>query len=138
MVVSPSQTRYFRFGGCGLYGGKWTPQGSAAYDTFEMPSDEVLDAWDQDEAAIGILKNFQQEGLKGTRQLGFRDVATLLEALGMEREQFVDVFTEDVSQEAEAIQDTIREWMSFKMSLKRGGMGDMDEDLEELLKYMEE
>ncbi|CAK0867465.1 unnamed protein product, partial [Prorocentrum cordatum] len=75
------------------------------YDTFEMPSAEVLDAWEQDEVATEIFKNFQQEGLEGTTQLGFRDVATLLEVLGVEREQFVEIFTEDVIQEVEYLDE---------------------------------
>eukprot|EP00442_Polarella_glacialis_P048489 CAMPEP_0115127918 /NCGR_PEP_ID=MMETSP0227-20121206/50748_1 /TAXON_ID=89957 /ORGANISM="Polarella glacialis, Strain CCMP 1383" /LENGTH=163 /DNA_ID=CAMNT_0002532221 /DNA_START=1 /DNA_END=489 /DNA_ORIENTATION=+ len=68
-------------------------------DVIEMdgPPAEVLDAWDTDEVAQAILGNFQDENdteIAGKPLLTFRDVAKLLEVLGLEREDFVQMFTE--------------------------------------------
>eukprot|EP00438_Fugacium_kawagutii_P007552 Skav227034 [mRNA] locus=scaffold635:101403:105792:- [translate_table: standard] len=47
----------------------------------------------QDEIAMALLAQFQSEEFEGKKVMSFRDVAQLLEVLGLEREQFVSIFS---------------------------------------------
>lgn len=58
------------------------------------PPDEVLDAWEEEQLPAQILMNFQDPELQGKDLLSFRDVYRLLEIMGMDKDQFIDMFTE--------------------------------------------
>eukprot|EP00933_Yihiella_yeosuensis_P050362 TRINITY_DN48168_c0_g1_i1.p1 TRINITY_DN48168_c0_g1~~TRINITY_DN48168_c0_g1_i1.p1 ORF type:complete len:291 (-),score=74.19 TRINITY_DN48168_c0_g1_i1:253-1125(-) len=59
------------------------------------PDPAILDAWDKDEIANQILETFQSEELQGKKFLSFRDAAKLLEVLGMQKDDFIQMFAED-------------------------------------------
>eukprot|EP00439_Symbiodinium_sp_Y106_P024712 s4405_g3.t1 len=63
------------------------------YMELDGPPPEVLDGWEKDEMAMALLANFQSEEFEGKKVMSFRDVAMLLEVLGLEREQFVAIFS---------------------------------------------
>ncbi|OLP89989.1 hypothetical protein AK812_SmicGene28490 [Symbiodinium microadriaticum] len=79
------------------------------YMELDGPPPEVLDGWEKDEMAMALLANFQSEEFEGKKVMSFRDVAMLLEVLGLEREQFVAIFTGQGGMEDEFDDDFLDE-----------------------------
>jgi len=113
---------------------------SDEYDMLEEPTDEVLDEWEGDPMANEILRNFQNESLEGN-VMNFRDVYRMLEVLGLDREEFVNIFVDgpmDDDDEFDEFDDEdYEEELEMPMAKGKGkvsGRGeramDFDEDLE--------
>ncbi|CAE6962474.1 unnamed protein product [Symbiodinium sp. CCMP2456] len=79
------------------------------YMELDGPPPEVLDGWEKDEMAMALLANFQSEEFEGKKVMSFRDVAMLLEVLGLEREQFVAIFSGQGGMEDEFDDDFLDE-----------------------------
>jgi len=60
----------------------------------EEPPEELLDAWEKDEAANDVLKQFQDGELEGKDVMKFRDVYKLLAVMGLDHTEFTMMFTE--------------------------------------------
>eukprot|EP00441_Pelagodinium_beii_P027008 CAMPEP_0197657214 /NCGR_PEP_ID=MMETSP1338-20131121/44493_1 /TAXON_ID=43686 ORGANISM="Pelagodinium beii, Strain RCC1491" /NCGR_SAMPLE_ID=MMETSP1338 /ASSEMBLY_ACC=CAM_ASM_000754 /LENGTH=270 /DNA_ID=CAMNT_0043233535 /DNA_START=66 /DNA_END=874 /DNA_ORIENTATION=- len=93
---------------------------------FEGPPPEVLDGWEKDELAMAILSNFASEDLQGKNMMSFRDVAQLLEVLGLEREEFVSMFEGGGEPNADMMDEEEEEdYADFEeeMQSSRGGRG---------------
>lgn len=73
------------------YGDEFDEDGD--FMELDGPPPEVLDGWEKDEIAMALLAQFQSEEFEGKKIMSFRDVAQLLEVLGLEREQFVGIFS---------------------------------------------
>ncbi|CAE7948079.1 VTI13 [Symbiodinium sp. KB8] len=92
------------------------------YMELDGPPPEVLDGWEKDEMAMALLANFQSEEFEGKKVMSFRDVAMLLEVLGLEREQFVAIFSGQGGMEDEFDDDFLdeEEEMMLKKQFERG------------------
>ncbi|CAE7618421.1 unnamed protein product [Symbiodinium sp. CCMP2456] len=92
------------------------------YMELDGPPPEVLDGWEKDEMAMALMANFQSEEFEGKKVMSFRDVAMLLEVLGLEREQFVAIFTGQGGMEDEFDDDFLdeEEEMMLKEQFERG------------------
>ncbi|CAE7827458.1 unnamed protein product [Symbiodinium sp. CCMP2592] len=92
------------------------------YMELDGPPPEVLDGWEKDEMAMALLANFQSEEFEGKKVMSFRDVAMLLEVLGLEREQFVAIFSGQGGMEDEFDDDFLdeEEEMMLKEQFERG------------------
>ncbi|CAJ1397419.1 unnamed protein product [Effrenium voratum] len=81
------------------YGDEFDDDEDGDYMELDGPPPEVLDGWEKDEIAMALLGQFQSEEHHGKNVMSFRDVAQLLEVLGLEREQFVSIFSGDAEGE---------------------------------------
>jgi len=84
----------------------------------EVPQ-EVLDAWEADEQAQEMLALFASEELRAKKIMSFRDVARLLESLGCDKDEFLNLF-EDGDETDEEDSDEER---------SMGGKGSKDGDM---------
>ena len=70
-------------------------------DELMEPPPEVIDEWEQDEIVKQIMENFQSEEVRGKDSMKLRDVYKLLEVLGIERNEFVALFTMDYDDDSD-------------------------------------
>eukprot|EP00419_Tripos_fusus_P009795 CAMPEP_0172663722 /NCGR_PEP_ID=MMETSP1074-20121228/6121_1 /TAXON_ID=2916 /ORGANISM="Ceratium fusus, Strain PA161109" /LENGTH=158 /DNA_ID=CAMNT_0013479761 /DNA_START=46 /DNA_END=522 /DNA_ORIENTATION=- len=77
------------------------------FDSFIGVPEEVLNEWSEDNIANDILRNFQTAAPEAGQEnmLAFRDVYKLLEVLGLDREQFVMMFSDWEGEEEEVDED---------------------------------
>mmetsp|Transcript_8108 Transcript_8108/g.18976 ORF Transcript_8108/g.18976 Transcript_8108/m.18976 type:complete len:233 (+) Transcript_8108:62-760(+) len=95
------------------------------YMELDGPPPEVLDGWMKDEMAMALLAQFASEELEGKKMMSFRDVAMLLEVLGLEREQFVAIFSGEGGMMEDEFDDDFldEEDMDMEQMMARGGRG---------------
>merc|ERR1719253_729374 len=70
-------------------------------DELMEPPPEILDEWEEDEIVKQIMENFQSEEVRGKDSMKLRDVYKLLEVLGIERNEFVALFTMDYDDDSD-------------------------------------
>eukprot|EP00929_Paragymnodinium_shiwhaense_P018283 TRINITY_DN12856_c0_g2_i1.p1 TRINITY_DN12856_c0_g2~~TRINITY_DN12856_c0_g2_i1.p1 ORF type:complete len:322 (+),score=98.37 TRINITY_DN12856_c0_g2_i1:84-1049(+) len=95
------------------------------FDVFEDTPEEILDEWEQDSMVQEIMVNFQNETLAAAGdadKMYFRDVYRLLDTLGIDRVDFVNLFMEGDDDEEDMFDEDYEE-MEDPRLMQRGGGG---------------
>merc|ERR1719235_1594643 len=105
----------------------------------EVPK-EILDAWDNDSDIQDFLSMFASEDLAGKKLLSYRDVAKLMECMGLSREELTAMINGEMPEEDDFDYGSgkgdpmhIAGYGSAKGNSKgmqgKGGFGDFDNDM---------
>lgn len=68
---------------------------ACAEDVVPEVPEEIIDAWERDKTVGAVMDLFTSEELRGKKLMSYSDVFRILEILGLEREDFLESFTDE-------------------------------------------